>query len=140
MADKGGRGVWTPFFWLIQFLNSPLQNSPGYTRSVIQSLTEGPFSFKSLKHHYFKTLEARKLKFKKNVNPPTNVTCHISCVTCHVLRVMSQVSHITLKILSVQSGISYLIKGHINEAQNQSSYEQYRSISLFHSWPSWLPV
>ena len=24
MADKGGRGVWTPHFWLTSFINSPL--------------------------------------------------------------------------------------------------------------------
>ena len=53
------------------------------------------------RHCLSQTVSSRELKLLKNVHPPPHATCHmscviyhVSCVTCHILRVLGPASHV----------------------------------------------
>ena len=75
-----------------------------------QSLTEWPFSSKSLKLYIFKTIKAGQLKFRENVYPPTNVTCHMSHVICYVSWVTNKIKKHLFSLTAVLVTIIMSIK------------------------------
>ena len=54
----------------------------------------------------FQTVRATEMKFWKNVHPPPWITCHLSCVRCHMSGVTCQVLHIRCHVSCVTCHVS----------------------------------
>ena len=66
------------------------------------------FSSQSSRYHISQSRRARELKFLQNVNPPQNVTRHMSCVMCHMTRVTCHVSHVKCHMSQFTCHVSHV--------------------------------
>ena len=64
-----------------------LQTPVSFIHSLINYLSQSSFVKISSSNLQSQTLKARELKAQKKVHLPTLVTCHMSCVSCHMSQV-----------------------------------------------------
>ena len=86
-----------------------LQTPLSLIESVSQFVSQWAFSSKSSKYCKSQSGRARELPFWENVYPPQHVTCHMSCVTCHMSHVTCNKSHFMCHVSHVTCNKSHFM-------------------------------